>query len=89
MTSLSRFRFMWRTKTASPMSAGREGRAFRTVRRLYGLGVREVARGWILAPSSITALERGRLRFRTPADMQAALSQLWLWAVEKNPEIAR
>lgn len=86
---LSPFRFTWRTRAASPHSAGREGRAFRTIRRLYGLGVREVARGWVLPQSSITNLERGWLRFRSPADMHAALSQLWLWAVEKTPEVAR
>jgi hypothetical protein len=89
LVPLSLYRFRLQTKPASAMSTGREGRAFRTIRRLYGLGARDVAVGWALPTSTITALERGRLRLRSPADMQAALSQLWLWAVEKTPGIAR
>jgi hypothetical protein len=87
--ALSPFRFAWRVRSSSPFSYGREGRAFRTIRKLYGLGSREVARGWGVRPLVVECLEAGGLRFSTPADMNAALAQLWIWAVEKNPEIAR
>lgn len=66
-----------------------EGRAFRAARVRYGLTLREVAAGWQLGDVEVGDLERGRRRFAAPADMHAALSQLWLWAVEKNPALAR
>lgn len=66
-----------------------QGRAFRAVRMMYGLTMGEVARGWGLRVSEVSDLERGYRCFISPADMQAALSQLWLWAVEKNPGVAR
>jgi hypothetical protein len=55
---------------------------------MYGLTMGDVARGWGIRVSEVSDLERGHRHFVAPADMQAALSQLWLWAIEKNPRIA-
>lgn len=85
----SAFRFTWRTAEVMPSSATvEEGRAFRAVRVRYCLTLREVAAGWRVSDVEVGGLERGKRRFQTPADFGAALSQLWLWAVEKNPRIA-
>lgn len=66
-----------------------QGAAFKTVRMMYGLTMGEVARGWGIRVTEVSDLERGYSRFATPADMQAALSQIWLWAVEKNPRMTQ
>lgn len=89
------YRFTWRTAiTRKDTAAGwlpelEQGHAFRAVCMMYGLTLREVADGWRISHVELGQLERGHRHFVTPADMQAALSQLWLWAVEKNPEVAR
>jgi hypothetical protein len=89
------FRFTWRTTPTEKESANgwlpqlEQGRAFRAVRLMYGLTLRDVADGWRAPHVEVGELERGHRHFVTPADMQAAVSQLWLWAVEKNPGIAR
>lgn len=87
--------FAWRTQpTHKDSVAGwlpqlEQGHAFRAVRIMYGLTLREVADGWRISHVELGELERGHRHFITPADMQAALSQLWLWAVEKTPEITK
>lgn len=92
---LSKFRFAWRTEPTVKVTANgwlpqlQQGSAFRAVRVMYGLTLREVADGWGVQHVEIGELERGHRHFIKPADMQAALSQLWLWAVEKDPEIAK
>lgn len=93
--SATPLRFTWRTSpTVKDSSTGwlprvEQGNAFRAVRVMYGLTLREVADGWGVPHVELGELERGHRHFTTPADMQAALSQLWLWAVEKNPRITQ
>lgn len=79
------FRYRWTVTHDVPSPATvTEGRAFRAVRVRYGLTLREVAIGWGIGDVEAGELERGVRRFRTPADLNAALSQLWLWAMEKS-----
>lgn len=83
-------RYPLRLRRSRAYSMRREGAAFSTIRRAYGLGVREVAKGWDVRCSRITRLERGGYRFCHPSDLDAALRQLWYWAVEKKyPGLAR
>jgi hypothetical protein len=91
----SPFRFPWRTRLTTKTSTDgwlpqiELGHGFRAIRVMYGLTLREISAGWQISDVESGELERGHRHFATPADMQAALSQLWLWAVEKNPGIAR
>lgn len=79
------FRYRWTVSRIVPSPATvAEGRAFRAVRVRYGLTLRELAAGWRVPDVEVGELERGLRRFATPADLSAALSQLWLWAMEKS-----
>lgn len=83
-------RYAWRTVEVIPDPATvAVGRAFRAIRIAYGLTLREVADGWSIPHVEMGDLERGKRRFTSPADLHAALCQLWLWAVAKNPAIER
>lgn len=62
----------------------RHGTSFRSVRVEFGLTLREVAEAWGVGVLEVADLERGRRRFRCPADYMAALQQLLRWACERN-----
>ena len=70
-------------------TAVRHGTCFRAARVTYGLTLREVASGWGMSDVEVGELERGIRRFVAPADLHAALQQLWCWANEKNREISK
>ena len=94
------FRFTWRTERPEreppppgysyvdqqwrDTAAVQHGECFRGARVTYGLTLRDVAAGWRISEVEVGELERGLRRFRTPADLSAALSQLWLWGMEKS-----
>lgn len=86
----SPFRFAWQTRNVPPGASQRveQGAAFQAVRVLYGLTLREVADGWRVPHVEVGELERGLRHFASPADMHAALQQLWCWANEKRPSIS-
>lgn len=100
---LSGWRYRWHTEalTAPERLVGglvadalvhqavRHGAAFRAMRTECGLGLRETVAGWGISAVEMSALERGERRFVSPADLKAALDQLWLWGVERNPGLAR
>jgi hypothetical protein len=87
------FRCPWVTMPADKGSllvartAERHGSAFRAARVEYGLTLRDVAAGWRISEVEVGELERGLRCFRAPADLHAALQQLWCWASEKNQGI--
>lgn len=87
----SPFRFTWRTtrvvRAEDVVPGERQGRAFRGARVEFGLTLREVAHGWRLSDVEVGELERGLRRFIAPADLHAALQQLWCWGCEKNQEL--
>jgi len=84
------FRFLWNVApTVKESSAGwlpqlEQGHAFRAIRVMYGLTLRDVAAGWKVSCVEVGELERGHRHFTTPADMSGAITQLWLWAMEKS-----
>lgn len=61
-----------------------EGIAFRAIREACALSRADVASGWNVEPSTITAIEEGWLTFPERADLQAAVSQFWCWANERR-----
>lgn len=63
---------------------GRHGAAFRALRAECGLSLGDVARGWGVSVVEVSELERGLRRFPSPADLWAALQQLWCWGTECN-----
>lgn len=63
---------------------GRHGEAFRALRVECGLSLGDVARGWGITEVEVGELERGLRRFPCPADLWAALQQLWCWGSERN-----
>lgn len=80
----------WRYKL-TVVDAGRgaprsksEGAAFLAIRERCGLSRRDVAIGWGIEAATIRAIESGSLSFPTRHDLQAAISQLWLWASERR-----
>nr|WP_255666373.1 helix-turn-helix transcriptional regulator [Myxococcus sp. AS-1-15] len=61
-----------------------DGQVFRALRVELRLSLREIAAGWGVSPAMLGELERGRRRFASPADLFAALQQLWQWACERH-----
>ncbi|NTX07020.1 helix-turn-helix transcriptional regulator [Myxococcus sp. CA040A] len=62
----------------------RHGQVFRACRVELGLSLRDVATGWGVNATVLGELERGKRRFPAPADLFAALQQLFTWACERH-----
>ncbi|WP_163869620.1 helix-turn-helix domain-containing protein [Myxococcus eversor] len=60
------------------------GKVFRAFRVEVGLSLRDVATGWGVEETVLGELERGKRRFPSPADLYAALQQLFTWACERH-----
>lgn|GEM_PF-3262219 len=60
------------------------GQMFRAFRVEVGLSLRDVATGWGVEQTVLGELERGERRFPSPADLFAALQQLFAWACERH-----
>lgn len=80
---LSPPRYIWNTHpTMLDREARAQGAAWRTVRHACNLSLADIVAATGTPEHDLRALEQGFRAFATPADFQAALSQLWLWGSE-------